>query len=83
MVASARYEAGSPKDATTCLRAVHSLEGLQKMNHLRISLAVLLTAVLTGLFTVGTRVFGRKAQSTALERGYRTGYSDRLQLRYR
>ena len=46
------------------------------MNHLRIPLAVLLTAVLTGLFTVGTPGVWAQGQSTALERGYRTGYSD-------
>jgi len=76
VVASARYEAGSPKTLRPVRQVAHSLEGLQKMNHLRIPLAVLLTAVLTGLVTLGTQVVSAQGQSTALERGFRTGYSD-------
>jgi hypothetical protein len=42
------------------------------MNYLRIPLVVLLTVALTGLIALTPA----GAQSTALERGYRTGYSD-------
>jgi hypothetical protein len=54
------------------------------MNYLKISLVVLLSLTLTsvlgasstGAHGVGTHRVGSQAQSTALERGYRTGYSD-------
>jgi len=45
------------------------------MNYFKIPLVVLLAVVLTGLVVVGTTVSAQN-QSTALERGYRTGYSD-------
>jgi hypothetical protein len=52
------------------------LEGLQKMKYLKNPLVGLLTVILTALVSVGTVNVGAQSQSSALERGYRTGYSD-------
>ena len=57
------------------------------MKYLKISLVVLLNLALTSVLGVssieahgvGTHSAGLQAQSTALERGYRTGYSDGYQ----
>jgi hypothetical protein len=46
------------------------------MNYFKIPLVVLLAVILTGLVTLGASSAGAQNQSTALERGYRTGYSD-------
>lgn len=46
------------------------------MNYFKIPLVVLSAVVLTGLAALGTTNVGAQNQSTALERGYRTGYSD-------
>lgn len=58
--------------------AAHSLEG-KLMKHLRIPLVTLLSLALTSWFSVvpsGAANSMVQTQSTALERGYRTGYSD-------
>jgi hypothetical protein len=44
------------------------------MNHLKLSLAVLLSICISGLLAIVSA--SAQAQTTALERGYRTGYSD-------
>src|SRR5690349_8917899 len=46
------------------------------MNYFKIPLVVLLAVVLAGLTPLGTTGVSAQNQSTALERGYRTGYSD-------
>ncbi|HEY6804662.1 MAG TPA: hypothetical protein VI306_13905 [Pyrinomonadaceae bacterium] len=46
------------------------------MNYFKIPLVVLLAIAFIGLVTVGPTNAGAQNQSTALERGYRTGYSD-------
>ena len=55
------------------------------MNYLKILLTVFLTFALTcmGIASVGAHSSGPQAQSTALERGYRTGYSDGYNSGYR
>src|SRR5687768_8429820 len=45
------------------------------MNHLKLTLVVLLSLCVSGLLTV-VPVSAVQGQTTALERGYRTGYSD-------
>ena len=76
VVASARYEAGSPRTLrlTTSCRKFFGRTG--EMNYFKIPLVVLLAVVLAGLSLVGTTGVSAQNQSTALERGYRTGYSD-------
>jgi hypothetical protein len=46
------------------------------MNYFKIPLVVLLLGIFTGLTVVGPTGASAQNQSTALERGYRTGYSD-------
>jgi len=52
------------------------------MNHLKLTLVVLLSLCVSGLLTV-MPVSAVQAQTTALERGYRTGYSDGYNAGYK
>ncbi len=54
-------------------RAANSLEG-HNMNYLKLPLVVLLSICLSGLLAIVSA--SAQTQTTALERGYRTGYSD-------
>src|SRR5215510_11934372 len=58
-------------------KVVISSEGRRTMNYLKIPLVILLAIGLTGAFSfVSPARVTAQAQSSALERGYRTGYSD-------
>ena len=67
-----RYEVGSPKTLRPN-RLVNSLEG-HNMNYFKLPLVVLLSICVSGLLAIVPA--SAQSQTTALERGYRTGYSD-------
>src|SRR5437867_441033 len=67
------------QDTTTSATGRKFFGRTVKMNYFKIPLVVLLITVLTGLMGIGAtsaHVATVQSQSTALERGYRTGYSD-------
>src|SRR6266496_4893914 len=75
MLASECYEVGSPKTLRPCYCRIFSGRK-QQMKHLKIPLAALLAFVIAPCLVTLNGSAKTQTQSTALERGYRTGYSD-------
>lgn len=75
MLASRMHEVGLSQDNYGCMTAVN-LWKERHMNYLRISLIVLVALLLGSATKLATSADASQNQSSAVERGYRTGYSD-------